>query len=165
MKAQQSLQSSLPVLPGGRLLLHVVHHSHLLLVWCKHLEASAVTAQVVHGAGDRDATYCIWTLRGLCNNRNITNTDTHYTPSWTSVPSHQPHPENTWVTMSLTDHIYIPTSLFSSSLVMTCSTYHCDIGVSPVAIIAVVNKAGGLASQKSQGLFWQQSPSGQHDLA
>lgn len=119
MKAQQSLQSSLPVLPGSRLLLHVVHHSHLLLVWCKHLEASTVTAQVVHGAEDRYATYCIWTLRGSCNNRNITNTDTHYTPSWTSVPSHQPHPENTWVKMSLTDHIYIPTSLFSSSLVMT----------------------------------------------
>lgn len=149
---QESLQSSLPVLPSGRLLLHVVHDSHLLLVWCKHLEASTVMAQVVHGAEDRDATYCICMLRGLCKNRN-TNTDTHYTPSWTSVPSHQPHPENTWVTISLTDHIYIRTSLFSSSLVMTCSTYHCNIGVSPVAIIAVVNKAGGLASQKSQSLF------------
>lgn len=26
--------------------------------------------------------------------------DTHYTPSWTSVPSHHPHPEKTWNTLN-----------------------------------------------------------------
>lgn len=42
----------LPVLSRGRLLSHVVNHVHLLLIWSKHLEAGAVTAQVVHGAED-----------------------------------------------------------------------------------------------------------------
>lgn len=32
-------------------------------------------------------------------------------------------------------------------------TYHCNIGVSPVAIITLVNKAGRLASKNSQGFF------------
>lgn len=41
-----------PVLSRGRLLSHVVNHVHLLLIWSKHLEAGAVTAQVVHGAED-----------------------------------------------------------------------------------------------------------------
>lgn len=57
LKVQQCLQTSLPVLSRGQLLPHVVHHIHLLLVWSKHLEASTVTAQVVHGAEDRVVSY------------------------------------------------------------------------------------------------------------
>lgn len=53
-KLEQRFQTSLPVLPRARLLLHVVHHVHLLLIWSKDLEASAVAAQVVHGAEDRE---------------------------------------------------------------------------------------------------------------
>lgn len=34
---------------------------------------------------------------------------THYTPSWTSVPSHQPHPENTWVIARFARHNRVPT--------------------------------------------------------
>lgn len=36
------------------------------------------------------------------------NFHTHYTPSWTSVPSHQPSPENTWATARFTRHNHIP---------------------------------------------------------
>lgn len=53
LKVHQCFQTSLPVLARAGLLPHVVHHLHLLLIWSKHLEASAVTAQVVHGAGWR----------------------------------------------------------------------------------------------------------------
>lgn len=44
--------TSLPVFSRGRLLPHVVHHMHLLLIWREHLEACTVTAEVVHGAED-----------------------------------------------------------------------------------------------------------------
>lgn len=44
---------SLPVVTGSRLLFHVVNHMRLLMIGSKHLEASTVPAQVVHGAGDR----------------------------------------------------------------------------------------------------------------
>lgn len=63
LKVQQCLQTSLPVLSRDRLLPHVVHHIRLLLVWSKHLEASAITAQVVHGAEDRVVSYYLC-LRG-----------------------------------------------------------------------------------------------------
>lgn len=53
----ECFQTSLPVLATGRLLFHVVHHMHLLLIWSKHLEASTVTAQVVHGAEDKVVNY------------------------------------------------------------------------------------------------------------
>lgn len=62
LKVKQCLQTSLPVLSRGRLLPHVVHHIHLLLVWSKHLEASTVTAQVVHGAEDRVVSYYLFLL-------------------------------------------------------------------------------------------------------
>lgn len=164
---QQCLQTGLPVVCSGRLLPHVVHHIHLLLVRSKHLEARTVTAQVVHGAEDRVGRYCLiqgnafiqWLLFIF-----FKSCYTHYTPSWTSVPSHQPHPENTWVTLWFTGHDNTPHSLFvssfSSSPAVMCSTYHSNIGVPPVAIVTVVNKAGGLARKNSQGLFRQQSPGG-----
>lgn len=43
----------LPILARGRLLFYVVHHLHLLLIGSKHLEASSVSAQVVHGAEEQ----------------------------------------------------------------------------------------------------------------
>lgn len=45
-----------------------------------------------------------------------------------------------------------------------CNTYHCNISISPVAVVTVVHKAGRLARKNSQCLFWQQSPGCQHDL-
>lgn len=94
----------------------MVSHIHLLLVWSKHLEASAVTAQVVHGAEDRVVSYYLC-LHGdmfvqWCQ-KIKKSCDTHYTPSWTSVPSHQPHPENTWVTLRFTNHNNAPTNCLS----------------------------------------------------
>lgn len=171
LKVKQCLQTSLPVLSRGRLLPHVVHHIHLLLVWSKHLEASTVTAQVVHGAEDRVVSYYLFLLGAKFlqwyKKFFMKSCDTHYTPSWTSVPSHQPHPENTWVTLWFTNYDNAPTVClitFAGPEVI-CFTYHCNIGASPVAIITLVNKAGRLASENSQGLFWQQSPGCQHDLA
>lgn len=91
------------------------------------------------------------------------NFHTHYTPSWTSVPSHQPHPENTWATAWFTRHNHIPIVSWVRSFFL--SAYHCNVGVPPVAVISVVNKARRLASQKSQRLLGQQSPGGLHDSA
>ncbi len=75
-KVQQCLQTSLPVLARGRLLPHVVHHMHLLLIRSKHLEASAVTAQVVHGAEDRVANYYLCVVVWSYNDK-LSRSDTH----------------------------------------------------------------------------------------
>lgn len=66
---------SLPVLARCRLLFHVVHHVHLLLIWSKHLEASAVTAQVVHGANDREVNYHLSVV--MCYGNDVKSCDTH----------------------------------------------------------------------------------------
>lgn len=94
--------------------------------------------------------------------------DTHYTPSWTSVPSHQPHPEKTCNTLGFTNphnNIFSTFFFFLSDAVLICFTYHCNIGISPVAIVTMVNKAGRLTRENSQCLFWQQSPGCQHDFS
>lgn len=149
-----------PVLPGGRLLLRVVHHRGLLLVRGKHLEFGPVTAQVVHCAEDRGVSY---RTRFHVMPERWENLHTHYTPSWASVPSHQPHPENTWATARSARHIHIPTVSLVRDLGFPA--YHCNVGVAPVAVIAVVNEARRLASQKIQRLLGQQSPGGLHDSA
>lgn len=163
--------ASVPVLSRGRLLSHVVHHIHLLLIWSKHLEASAVTAQMVHGAEDRVVNDHLWIVHCA-----------HYFSHlaflcWvilTKLPrGHQSHP---------TSHILrIPRihcdsqiirnahasilSTDSPNILLICFTYHCNIGISPVAIITMVNKAGRLTRKNSQCLFRQQSPGCQHGLA
>lgn len=68
---QVYLLTSLPVLPRAGLLPHVVHHMHLLLIWSKHLEASTVTAQVVHGAEDRVAHYHLCMMICSCNDMKV----------------------------------------------------------------------------------------------
>lgn len=88
LKGQQRLQTSLPVLSRGQLLPHVVQHIHLLLVWSKHLEASAVTAQVVHGAEDRVVSYDLSLLGAVFLVRNKM-----YKTILTTLPhGHQSHP-------------------------------------------------------------------------
>lgn len=154
LKVHRCLQASLPVLPCGRLLSHVVHHMHLLLIWSEHLEASTVAAQVVHGAEDRGGSYYLcMVMKNTC--AELSRGDTHYTPSWTSVPSHHPHPEKTWNTS--TNHNSANTcnlSIISSGpMLILIYAYHCNIGVSPIAIVTVVNKAGRLPRENSQSLF------------
>lgn len=67
LRVYQCSRTSLPVLSSGRLLSHVVHHMHLLLIRSKHLEASTVTAQVVHGAKDRVGNYYLCVVMCLSN--------------------------------------------------------------------------------------------------
>lgn len=66
---------------------------------------------------------------------------------------------------AFTIYIYIFYVFFQTDLVSISFTYHCNISISPVAIVPMVDKAGRLARKNRQCLFWKQSPGCQHGSA